>query len=291
MDASLGVRGEARRINACGLEFSHISNDLDRVDRDWDDVRRDAVEQLFLLVQIEGSCGVEHAGWRSTLNVGECILVDSTKPTTFYFNGKYSNHLSLDLPRNFMYFEQGYKIDVARKLEAADPMSIMLRALLTKVLATPDEDGHAANLRQLMLNATRQAFESDIQIMPSFDPLSDKASRRLQMVDVLIDQHLTDPFLSAKWLAKRVGVSMRVLQLHFQGLGMTCTTYIRDKRLRLARDLIKRIRAQRGAQTIADVAYSAGFNDVSYFNRCFRELFACAPSDFLKSSLERGEWQ
>ena len=46
MDTSLDIRGEARRINACGMEFSHISNDLDRVDHDWDDVRRDAIEHL-----------------------------------------------------------------------------------------------------------------------------------------------------------------------------------------------------------------------------------------------------
>ncbi len=55
MDPCADIRGEARRINACGMEFSHISNDLDRIHRDWDDVRRDRVEQLFLIVQLEGS--------------------------------------------------------------------------------------------------------------------------------------------------------------------------------------------------------------------------------------------
>lgn len=287
MDTSLDIRGEARRINACGMEFSHISNDLDRVDHDWDDVRRDAIEQLFLLVQLEGSCGVEHNGRQNALNVGDCILVDSTKPTTFHFGGKFSNHLSLNLPRQLIYFHGGDKLDVARTLEAADPMAVMLRALLAKVLTISDSDVHAANLRQLMLDATRQAFVSDVHNALSFDSLSDLASRRLQMIDALIDQHLTSPYLSAQWLATRVGVSMRVLQLHFRDLGMTCTTFIRDKRLRFAREKIKQLQYRHGSQTIADVAYSAGFNDLSYFNRCFKELFACAPSELLKSAPHR----
>lgn len=290
MDANLDIRGEARRINACGVEFSHISNDLDRIQRDWDDVRRDAVEQLFLIVQLEGSCGVEHTGRQSTLNVGDCILVDSTKPTTFHFGGQYSNHLSMNLPQQLMYSPGGDTFDVARTLKAFDPMAITLRGLVAKVLSTPESDADAANLRQLTLNATRQAFVSDARILLSLDTLSDKASRRLQMVDVLIDQHLTSSYLSAKWLANRVGVSMRVLQLHFQGLGMTCTTFIRDKRLRFAREKIKQIQSRRGAQTIADVAYSVGFNDLSYFNRCFRELFDCAPSDLLRSAPQSDKW-
>nr|WP_245445094.1 helix-turn-helix domain-containing protein [Mesorhizobium soli] len=287
MDTNLDIRGEARRINACGMEFSHISNDLDRVEHDWDDVRRDAIEQLFLIVQLEGSCGVEHSGRQSALNVGDCILVDSTQPTTFHFGGKFSNHLSLNLPRQPMYFHGGDKLDVARTLDAVDPMAVTLRALVAKVLATPESDLHAASLRQLMLDATRQAFVSNVESVLSFDSLGDLASGRLQLVDILIDQHLTGPYLSAQWLAKRVGVSIRILQLHFQGLGTTCTNFIRDKRLRFAHEKIKQLRFQRGTQTIADVAYSAGFNDLSYFNRCFKELFACAPSDLLKSTPNR----
>lgn len=201
---------------------------------------------------------MEHSGRQSALGVGDCILVDSTKPTTFHFGGKFSNHLSLNLPRQLIYFHGGDKLNVAQTLEAADPMAITLRALLAKVLSTADSDVHAANLRQLMLDATRQAFVSDVHNSLSFDSLSDLAARRLQMIDVLIDQHLTSPYLSAQWLAKRVGVSMRVLQLHFRDLGMTCTTFIRDKRLRFAHERIKQLHYQNGAQTIADVAYSAG---------------------------------
>src|SRR3954469_22708184 len=44
------VRGAARGIDVCGMQFAHVSNDLDFVHRNWDDIRRDTVEHLFLIV-------------------------------------------------------------------------------------------------------------------------------------------------------------------------------------------------------------------------------------------------
>ena len=49
------VTGAARRVDVCGMEFAHVSNDLDRVHRDWDDIRKDANDHLFLIMQLEGS--------------------------------------------------------------------------------------------------------------------------------------------------------------------------------------------------------------------------------------------
>jgi AraC-like DNA-binding protein len=279
MEHGKAVTGAARRIDVCGMEFAHVSNDLDRVHRDWDDIRRDANEHLFLIMQLEGSCGVEHVGQQAILDVGDCILVDSTRPTTFFFSGNFSNHLSLHLPRQMMYCESRVDFDIARKLEAYDPMAMMLRALVAKIMSTTESDAASANLRNLMFNATRQAFVSGSEPVSG---LNDSAVRRMQMVDLLIDRHLTESDLCAKWLATRIGVSIRTLQQDFQGMGVTCTTVIRDKRLRLVREKIEQIKDGKGARTIADVAYSAGFNDISYFNRSFKELFDCAPTDLLK---------
>lgn len=274
------VSGAARGIDVGGMQFAHVCNNLERVHRTMDDIRRDAHEHLFLIVQIEGVCGVEQFGRQNTLDVGDCILVDSTRPTTFHFGGQFSNHLSMHLPRQLMYSDAKVDFEIARKLTCFDPMAIMLRALIAKVMSARQSDGASAQLRELMFSATRQAFVSDDQRMAQIGP--DSAIKRLEMVETLIDRHLTDSELGAKWLAMQIGVSIRTLQEDFQGLGVTCTTVIRDKRLRLAREKIEQIKDQRSGQTIADVAYSTGFNDISYFNRSFKELFDCSPRDLLK---------
>ena len=133
-----------------------------------------------------------------------------------------------------------------------------------------------------MYNATRQAFLSTSGEAPGLHAMHDSATRRMQMVDLLIDRHLTESDLSARWLATRLGVSIRTLQQDFQGMGVTCTTVIRDRRLRFARKKIEQLKEQKACGTIAEVAYSAGFNDISYFNRSFKELFDCAPTDLLR---------
>ncbi len=275
------VVGTASRINLCGMEVAHISNDLDYVHRDWSDIRQDSNENLFLVLQLEGICAIEHSGRQNILNVGECILVDSARPTTFHFHGHFSNHLSLHLPRQLMYSNSRISFDVARKLEARDPMALMLRALIAKMMTMPENDMASPNLRQLMFDATRQAFLSTGIQTASMNILHDSASQRLHMADILIDKYLADSDLSAKWLATRLGVSLRTLQQDFQSMGMTCTTVIRDKRLRFAREKIEQLKGQRKSMTIAEIAYSSGFNDISYFNRSFRKLFDCAPGELL----------
>ena len=56
---------------------------------------------------------------------------------------------------------------------------------------------------------------------------------------------------------------------------------IRTRRLFLARDKLAEMRNRARKATIADIAYSAGFNDISYFNRSFKEVFQQSPRDFL----------
>jgi AraC-like DNA-binding protein len=276
------VLGSARRIEACGMEFAHISNDLDHIHRDWSDIRRDATENLFLVLQLEGRCGVEHLEKQDTLEVGDCVLLDSTRPTTFFFGGQFSNHISLHLPRQTMYLNSSVEFDISRKLSADDPMAVMLKALIAKIMSTQGKDQQAPQLRELTLRATRQAFARDVSArMAGHDGC---ATTRMHNAEILIDRHLTDNCLSAKWLANSLGISLRTLQQDFQDMGLTCTMVIRNKRLGYARERLRQLQGQKSGTTIADIAYSAGFNDISYFNRSFKDLFDCAPSDFLHQS-------
>lgn len=274
------VRGAARGIDVGGMKFAHVSNNLELVHRTLEDIRRDQQEHLFLIVQIEGQCGIEQLGRQHQLDVGDCILVDSTKPSTFHFGGHFSNHLSMHLPRQTMYADTRISFNVAHKLECFDPMAIMLRALIAKVMSSQNPDGNSQQLRELVFSATRQAFVA--QDVAGLTTTNDTTSKRLELVNLLIDRHLTDSHLGAKWLAMRIGVSVRTLQEDFQGLGVTCTTVIRDRRLRLARERIEQIKDQGPGKTIAEVAYSTGFNDISYFNRSFKELFDCSPRELLR---------
>lgn len=265
---------------AAGLEIVQVAADIGVVRRGENDIRIDYGEHLFLLVQLQGCCGVEQQGRQNIIAPGDCILVDSSLPSNFYFNGEFSNHLSVHLPRQLLLSERPNDFSISRRLGAEDPMSIMLRALVAKLLQTPAGHKRAAELRQLLLHATRQAFAADVPEAPRCP--NERASGRLEFAQTLVDQHLTAEWLTPQWLATRLGISMRTLQEDFSAVGTTVTSFIRDRRLRLARDRL--VEKHRGADagTIAAIAYSSGFNDISYFNRCFKKAFDCSPKDFAR---------
>ena len=133
----------------------------------FNDIRKDYGEHLFLLLQIEGECGIEQYGRQTIVAPGDCVLVDSSSPSTFYFGGRFSNHLSVHLPRQIVFSDRSTRVEVSRRVEADDPMSSILRGLVAKLMKTDSSDKRAPELRQLLFSATRQAFASD-----DFDNLS-----------------------------------------------------------------------------------------------------------------------
>ena len=271
------VTGGAEVCNAAGLQLAQVANNLDYIRRDPDNIRADQGDNLFLLLQLEGSCGIEQSGRQEHLHPGECILVDSTRPSIFYFGGTFSNHLSVHMPRQLLMSDKTARISVSHKIGAKDPMSIMLGALVAKLLKTSGDDRRAPHLRDLLFNTTRQAFASE-----SVEELfvgGDSPTGRIEVVQVLIDENLTEEWLTPQWLANRVGVSLRTLQEDMSAQGMTVTGMIKFKRLHLARSRLESLRGTRHPGAIANVAYSVGFNDISYFNRSFRKLFDCSPKD------------
>ena len=159
-------------------------------------------------------------------------------------------------------------------------MSAVLRALVAKISQTRAENATAPQLRHLLFQATRQAFARDADIHYL---VVDSSDSRLEAAQLLIDRHLTEECLSLAWLARRLGVSARTLQNDFNRIDLTVTSMIRTRRLFLARDKLAEMGNRGRKATIADVAYSAGFNDISYFNRSFKEVFQQSPRDFLHS--------
>lgn len=82
-------------------------------------------------------------------------------------------------------------------------------------------------------------------------------------------------------LAARHGVSGRYIRMLFESDGTSVTEFVREERLTRARSML--LSPRFATRTIAEVAYEAGFNDLSYFNRAFRRRFGRTPSELRDS--------
>lgn len=275
------VQGVVEATQAGGVEFAHVAMDIDCVERTWLDIARDDNEYLFLIVQLTGSAMIEQHGRRTVLQPGDCILIDSARPSTFVLDGLFTNQLSVHLPRQLMVSGSSMKFSVASRLDRADPMATSICSLIAKMLMLKAAGQSKVYLGSLLFDTVRFAFEFDDRA----DLLPRLAGRheRVEMVEDLIDRELTDPGLTPAGIAASLGQPLRRIQEDFQAAGLTLSSVIREKRLKLAAQKL-RGESERGSRiNIAQIALTCGFNDISYFNRSFRDYHGLTPSELARS--------
>jgi transcriptional regulator GlxA family with amidase domain len=85
------------------------------------------------------------------------------------------------------------------------------------------------------------------------------------------------PDLAVAALAARHRCTPRSVQRLFAADGTTFAEYLLAQRLARAHAMLRDPR--RDGDKITTVAFDAGFADVSYFNRAFRQRYGAAPSD------------
>jgi AraC-like DNA-binding protein len=92
-----------------------------------------------------------------------------------------------------------------------------------------------------------------------------------------INRHLGSARLGPELIARQLGCSRAHLYRVFARHAETVADYIREARLRRARDLLMAdaLRDQR----IGDIALRCGFADPVHFARLFRQRFGLTPSD------------
>jgi AraC-like DNA-binding protein len=104
---------------------------------------------------------------------------------------------------------------------------------------------------------------------------------RLAAATTDIRAHLSDPGLSAKHVAQRLGLSERSIYLLFERSGLNFAPFVTNERLKLAVAMLLDPARQRNR--IGDIALAAGFGDLSTFNRCFRRRYGRTPSSLRRS--------
>ncbi|EKF41928.1 AraC family transcriptional regulator [Nitratireductor indicus C115] len=106
---------------------------------------------------------------------------------------------------------------------------------------------------------------------------------RLKAIRDDIEQHLTSTELSVDWMAARHGISQRYIRSLFAGEETTFRDYVAVRRLRLVHRMLTDPACS--GLTVSEIAMSAGFGDLSWFNNCFRRTYGRTPSDIRAEAL------
>jgi AraC-like DNA-binding protein len=100
---------------------------------------------------------------------------------------------------------------------------------------------------------------------------------RLRTIKADIAKNLGQPDLSVTTIAADQGVSPRYVQLLFVGEGTTFSEFLLWERLVRAHQMLSG--QLYAGWSITDIAFEAGFGDLSHFSRAFRRRFGASPSE------------
>lgn len=170
----------------------------------------------------------------------------------------------------------GFELDGPVVLDLHSPMIRLLYAYASIVRDTP-----AANADEIAL-MDRQLLEIAAMALGGLAHPDEIGARsgvraaRLAAVKEDIAGIFQRQGLSVGEVARRHGVTVRYVQMLFEADGTTFTDHLQAMRLGHAFDLLRNPRA--GHLRIADIAFEAGFTDLSTFNRLFRRRFGDTPS-------------
>lgn len=101
---------------------------------------------------------------------------------------------------------------------------------------------------------------------------------RLQQILAIIRAGYAEPSFSAETVAGSLRLSANYIQKLLYETGSTFTDRVLELRLQKAQAMLSR--PGRRHAKVSEIALECGFNDVSYFNRCFRRRFGAPPGHY-----------
>lgn len=108
------------------------------------------------------------------------------------------------------------------------------------------------------------------------DTLSPIDSALLDKIRNILEIQMHDPAFGVEALSKEIGMSQSNMYRKLKALtNLSSSQFIRSMRLKKAAQLLKDKESR-----VSEVALAVGFNELSYFDRCFKKEFGVAPSQY-----------
>jgi AraC-like DNA-binding protein len=169
---------------------------------------------------------------------------------------------------------------VAKPIDAGRPAVRHLRRYMEFLLetgGTDDEHALTGRLDAMLLDLIALALGANGDVAEIAGMRGLRAAR-IREVLAKIHQGFSSPAFSAQIVGQWLGLSPRYVQELMQETGIGFTARVLELRLQKARAMLSD--PVHDGVKISDLAYACGFNEVSYFNRCFRRRFGASPTQF-----------
>lgn len=259
-----------------GIDIADMNCMISRIDRSRAAIRRDNSEHLFLIMQMAGEAGYVHNGREETLFPGDCMLMDSARTAEIRFQDRAVHFLSVHLPRALCLEGRQAIPAVGRRIAGTHPLQSSLRSLVA------GDEGEAEGFHaEYLFDFVAMMFRPETT-HGSGGGFRDRDGR-FRFACETVECHLSEPDFSIERLALLVHMSRRQLQRDFTDHGTTFTRFLAERRARLVASHLRRAGGVGKRPAISELAYRAGFSDLSHFNRTFRHHYQMSPVEYLNN--------
>jgi AraC family transcriptional regulator, positive regulator of tynA and feaB len=234
-------------------------------------------ECSYLLLILGGQLSSARDDCLAIAQSGDIVLFDSTRPTELKLEGDF-DALVVTIPKTDL--RGGHQSDAyACNMLLAEQRTPLPRCLdlMADVMASASAEEMAAH------------YDAVISLLPieagcfangraSDDGQKSSINILLRNILAFIDQDIANGDLTPQQVADEFDISVRYVHKLFIESGTTFRSYTTARRLEnVCNDLVA---PTSWRQPISAVAFRWGFNDLSSFNRAFKNRFACTPSQF-----------
>jgi AraC-like DNA-binding protein len=153
--------------------------------------------------------------------------------------------------------------------------------LLTQLDADDSDDQVGAHIGATLLDLVALALGASKDASHQAQTRGLRAART-QDVIARIAAEFADPAFSPDRVAAELGISVRYIQDLLQETGTSFSARVLEHRLQSARSMLADPRND--GMKVGEIARACGFNEVPYFNRCFRRRFGDSPAAFRGSA-------
>lgn len=248
------------------------------------DLIKSAEDNVTLLIPETGSIDLDQQGKEAHINQGDALIRRTCETGDTYSTR--GDHLALMVSREALARYVGNTEQFAFAAIRSDDATLgLLKQYLRMLMSnapTQLNDGlskdaaemisrHVHEVFGLLLSASRDLWEHSSEHGGGLFAL------RLSAIREDIQKHARNPDYSIYHLSRVIGVTPGYIRKILATEGQRFSDLVRSTRLDAAHRLLST--PQMNGLTITEIAFNSGFNDLSYFNRCFKQRFGMTPGE------------
>jgi AraC family transcriptional activator of tynA and feaB len=275
--AELPFQGKITRTEVGPIRVSRVTATGHRVLRLRSHIAHSAGDLYFVNLQIEGLGRYTQCGHEQVCGTGDLALVDTNEPFEIA-NARHFCLFCFAVPRHLL--PSGLSERPKLRLASTEMGRALSRTLLSYAdlcFSSPTSSTifptSGAHIIELISHAPQVLEQQRAEAIGS--PVL------LSMMLEHVRNSFSDPDLSAKSLAFKFHCSERYVHKLFSLTGRPVGEHVNARRIQVC---AQRLLNSETGKSVSEIAFTAGFRDISYFNRLFKREHGMAPREFRRSA-------